>query len=163
MKKLLLVLAVLSLGSLASAQTFVFWNSAGTSQLCNFIRITYNSEGVVAGYDDLVACGYAHNSPVVGFDASVPNDGALAHGAGAVLGDAIYDAIDNEYTGLQWTWFMQLKPSKQKNGHFTGPYGWMGVAGTLAGAFLGDNYGYLSEGDPGANATSGTTAGVLKR
>jgi hypothetical protein len=163
-KKILVVLAVLTLGTLASAQTFSFWNSAGTEQYCNFNVITYNSGGVVAGYDDTTAaCYFAYNSPIVGFDATVPNAGPSAYGKGVVVGDAIYDASADMFTGEQWTVFQKLTYSKQnkKSGKFQGAYGWEGVAGTLYGSYYGDNYGYLGAVIPGKTqgAGHGTTAG----
>lgn len=166
MKKILLVLAVIALGTLASAQTFSFWSSAGTLEYCNFNVITYNSGGVVAGYDDVTtACFFAFNSPIVGFDATVPNAGPSAYGKGIIVGDAIYDASADAFTGEQWTVFQSLTPSKKnkKTGIFQGKYGWEGVAGTLYGSYFGDNYGYIGAGYPSAKgAANGTTAGKAK-
>lgn len=165
MKKLLVVLAVLTLGTLASAQTFSFWNSAGTLEYCNYNVITYNSGGVVAGYDDVVdGCFYPINSPIVGFNATTPNLGLPAFGKGIVVGDGIYDASYEGYTGDQWTVWQSLTPSKKtKSGIFHGKYGWVGVGGTYTGVYFGDNYGYIGAGYPSAKgAANGTTAGKPK-
>lgn len=156
----IITLVVLGCG-FASAQTgtFSFWNVAGTYEYCNSLVITYNSGGVVAGYDDLMACGFDYNSPVVGFDGTLPG-----YGKGIIVGDAIYDASANAYTGLQWTLWVSDKPSKRtKTGHFTGKYGWIGVAGSYTGIYFGDNYGYMTIGAPekGAVAGHGTAAGKL--
>lgn len=165
MKKILVVLAVLALGTFASAQTFSFWNSAGTLEYCNFNVITYHSGGVVAGYDNVVTgCFMSINSPIVGFDATTPALGLPAHGKGIVVGDGIYDAASMVYTGEQWTVWQSLKASKKnkKTGYFTGPYGWVGVAGDYTGYYFGDNYGYLGSGYPGPKAAvNGTTSGKM--
>jgi hypothetical protein len=162
-KKSLVVLAVLVFATMAaSAQTFSFWSASGEEQYCNYNVVDYNSGGVAAGYDDTTSvCGFANNSPIVGFDASVPNDGPAAHGKGIVVGDAIYDASAEAFTGLQWTVFTAAKYSKEKNGRFSGAYGWMGVAGTLGGSYFGDNYGYTSSSAPvkGPQVAGHTTAG----
>ncbi|MGA8301236.1 MAG: hypothetical protein WCB53_19865 [Terriglobales bacterium] len=168
MKKLLVVLAVLAIGTVAaSAQTFSFWNSAGTEQYCNFNVIDYNSGGVVAGYDDITtACGLAINSPIVGFNASVTNLGESASGKGVVVGDGIYDAEYEAFSGLQWTVFQSLAYSKtnKKTGRFSGKYGWEGVAGYYTGTYFGDNYGYLGSTAPAKNSVAGgkTTAGMSR-
>jgi len=164
--KSLAVITLVVLGcSFAWAQsgTFSFWNTAGTLEYCNYIVITYHSGGVVAGYDDLMACGFPYNSPIIGFDATIPS-GLPAHGKGVVYGDAIYDAEAGDFTGLQWTVWQLLKPSKKKHGVFTGPFGWVGVAGSYTGFFFGDNFGYLGAGYPekGEVAGHGTTAGKAR-
>ncbi|MGA8298453.1 MAG: hypothetical protein WB817_03170 [Terriglobales bacterium] len=145
----LAVIALAVLGcSFASAQTFSFFIADGY-EACDYIVITYNSGGVVAGYDDLTTfCGYGENAPIVGFDATTDNDGQPAYGKGIVVGDGLYDATEDEYTGLQWTLWLSGKASKTKHGVFTGPYAWMGVAGTYTGTYFGDNYGYLVAGPP---------------
>jgi hypothetical protein len=163
--RLIAVLAVIALCSFAaSAQTFSFWNSAGTEQYCNFNVITYNSGGVAGGYDDTVdVCGFEFNSPIVGFDATVANDGEPAFGKGIVVGDGIYDASADAYTGIQWTVFTAAAYSKQnkKTGRFTGKYGWVGEAGSYSGSYFGDNYGYTSASAPVKSQVAGgkTTAG----
>jgi len=167
--KTLAAISLVVLGcSFASAQigTFSFFSSAGTTAFCDFNVITYNSGGVVAGYDDLATdCGFAINAPIVGFAATTPALGLPAWGKGAVLGDALFDASEDEYTGLQWTRWQSDKPSKKsrKTGHFTGPYGWLGVAGTYSGLYFGDNYGYLGAGAPEKGEVAGhaTSAGKL--
>jgi len=170
--KTLAVITLVVLGySFASAQatgTYTFWNSAFSLNYCNYLVITYNSGGIVAGYDDLtepqVGCELIQNSPVVGFVATTGKDGQPAHGKGAVIGDAIYDASADAYTGLQWTLWVSDKPNKLCCGSHYGPYGWMGVAGTYTGFYFGDNYGYLTFGiypQKGDAAGHGTTAGKL--
>lgn len=161
-KYLLLVLAVLALGSLASAETyFSFWSADGTIQYCDRIVITSNSGGVVVGYDDLSACGYPYNSPIVGFDATVISP---VHIKGIVYGNAIFDAECDCYSGYQWTVAQVLKASKQKNGHFIGPYGWVGVVGDYTGLYFGDNYGYLTISSSEDRAVGHpTSAPVIKR
>jgi hypothetical protein len=162
--KSLLVITLLVLGcSFASAQTFSFWDAAGTLEYCNFNVITTNSGGVVGGYDNLTTgCFLTYNSPVIGFTATTPALGLPAHGKGAVMGDGLYDASAIAYTGLQWTVWQSAKVSKKKHGFFSGAYGWLGVAGTYTGFYFGDNYGYLGAGYPAGNVAShGTTAGKM--
>ncbi|MGD0213447.1 MAG: hypothetical protein ABSB87_09450 [Terriglobales bacterium] len=149
--------------SFASAQTFSFF-IAGGYEVCDYVVITYNSGGVVAGYDDLTTlCGYDFNSSIVGFDATTGNDGQPAHGKGIVIGDAIYDASADAYTGEQFTIWLSGKASKMKDGGFTGPYAWMGVAGTYTGLYFGDVYGFLIAGPPAKDDVAGhaTIAGRL--
>ena len=162
---ILKTLVVVTLGvlgcSFASAQTgtFNFWNDAGTTEYCNYLVITYNSGGIAAGYDDLMACGSPNNAPIVGFDATLPG-----YGKGIIFGDGIYDAEADTFTGLQWTFWVSDKSSKRaKNGHFTGKYGWIGVAGSYTGIYFGDNYGYMTIGprEEGEVAGHGTTAGKV--
>jgi hypothetical protein len=172
--KTLPVITLVVLGChLASAQlgaTFSFWDSSGDLNYCDYLVITYKSGGVVAGYDDLTepqasgGCGQIQNAPVVGFDATTHKDGQVAWGKGFVVGDAIYDASADAFTGLQWTLWLSGKYNKLKNGRFLGPYGWMGVAGNYTGFYFGENYGYLTAQPPakkGKVADHGTIAGKL--
>jgi hypothetical protein len=172
--KILAVITLMVFGcSVASAQiggTFSFWDSSGDDNYCNYLVITYCSGGVVAGHDDLTepeasgGCGQLQNSPIVGFVATTANDGQPAWGKGIVVGDALYDASADAYTGDQWTLWLSDKYNKLKNGRFLGPYGWMGVAGTNSGFYFGDNYGYLTASSPsekGEVAGHGTIAGKL--
>lgn len=167
--KTLAVISLVVLGSIfASAQigTFTLWNSAGTISTCDYLVITYNSGGVVAGYDDLTTgCFFAYNSPIVGFDAHTPALGLPAHGKGAVVGDAIYDDSCLCYSGLQWTLWLSNKPNVRKHGVFTGTYGWIGVAGSYTGVYFGDNYGWLVAGYPAKGEVAGhrTSAGKLSQ
>ena len=165
MKKILLVLAVITLGTLASAQTFSFWNSAGTLEYCNYEVFVSNSGGIVAGYDDTTTvCGYLYNGAIVGFDATLPA-GLPVKGKGVIYGDSVYDSASGYFTGEQWTVFSDLKASKKnkKTGMFTGPWGWLGVAGSYTGSYFGDNYGYLGAGYPSPNgAANGPTSGKPK-
>ena len=58
--KTLAVITLVVLGSsFASAQvgTFYFWDTVGDNPSCDYLVITYNSGGIVAGYDDLMECG----------------------------------------------------------------------------------------------------------
>ena len=60
--KTLAAITLVLLGcSFASAQTFSFFDANGY-EFCDYIVITYNSGGVVAGYDDLEACGLDYNA-----------------------------------------------------------------------------------------------------
>jgi hypothetical protein len=162
-KKTLLILAVIAFATMAaSAQTYSFWSASGGEQYCNYNVYNFPGGGVAAGYDDTVSvCGFLNNSPIVGFIGTVPNDGPPAHGKGVVVGDAIYDASADAFTGLQWTVFTATKYSKYKNGRFSGPYGWTGVAGTLGGTYFGDNYGFTTNTAPvkGPEVAGHTTAG----
>jgi hypothetical protein len=123
--KTLAVITLVVLGcSFASAQgpgTFTFWDAAGTQPTCGFIVITYNSGGVVAGYDDETGCGIALNAPIVGFVATTPALGLPAHGKGAVVGDGIYDASADAYTGLQWTLWLSAKVARRNTGSSAAP------------------------------------------
>jgi len=169
MKKMLLLFGlVVVFGTFASAQTgsWFFYSSSGTEIYCNWEVFLTNSGGVVAGYDNLTTyCGAYYNSPAIGFDASVPA-GPEAHGKGAVYGDGIYDALYEEYSGLQWTVFTKFTANKLNHyGRPVGAYGWEGVAGSEGGYFLGDNYGFLGAGAPRAekgNVTKKTNAAVSK-
>jgi len=98
--------------SFASAQSF--WNSAGTFAYCNYFVTTTNNGGVGAGYDELTAvCGYRYNSAIVGFDATTANLGQPAFGKGVIVGDAIFDAEADAYTGFQWTAWVSDKVSNK--------------------------------------------------
>jgi hypothetical protein len=157
-------------GSVAFAQapgSYSFWDAAGTFEYCNYNVITEAFSGVVAGYDDTVNdCFFEYNSPIVGFNATTPNDGAPAHGKGAVVGDGIYDASCICYSGLQWTVWQSDKTSKKnkKTGIYTGAYGWIGLAGSYTGTYFGDNYGYLGAGAPAKSEVAGhrTIAGPTR-
>jgi hypothetical protein len=161
-KKILLVLAVLALGTLASAQTFSFWNSAGTLEYCNFAVLNTPGAGIIAGYDNLVTgCGYPYNSPVVGFYGTTPLSSLPVNGKGVVYGDGLYDAASVAFTGDQWTVFQKLVANKRNRaGKFLGKWSWVGVAGTYTGFYFGNNYGYLGAGYPSHEAaTHGMSAG----
>ena len=153
MKKILLVLAVLALGTLASAQTFGFGTGPGGGLYCNYEQLSYAGGGLWGGVDNLSPCGASY-STLSGFTASVPA-GPMAHGKGVVYGDSIYAA----YNGLpeaMWTVFTKLKCNKvNKFGQFTGPDGWEGVA-AFSGFFAGTNQGPLSCAIPGKNGVAPT-------
>jgi hypothetical protein len=160
-KKILVVLAVLALGTLASAQTFGFGTSIGGSGLyCNYEQLQNAGGGLWGGSDNLVtACGATSNSTISGFNATVPNVGPMAHGPGVVYGDSIY-AVFNGDPFAQWTVFTKLKCNKvNKIGKFVGTDGWEGVA-AFSGFFAGTNQGPLScaiPGKHGAVATKGAS------
>ena len=150
MKKLALVIAVLALGTLASAQTFGFGVSFGsTGMYCNYEQLKAYSGDLWAGADNLSVCGSSY-STISGFGASVPAAaGAAVHGKGVIYGDSIY-AVYNGLSEAQWTVFSALKCNKVRAGRFIGGYGWEGVAGFSA--FLaGTNQGPLSCSIPGKN------------
>jgi len=160
MKKLVLVSALIVLfGAFASAQSFSFWNAAGTTLYCNWEIFSSNSSGVGSGYDNLTTfCSCPFNSPIIGFSSSVSAGGPPAHGKGIVYGDGIYDAFYETYSGLQWSVFSLLTPSKfNKLGKPVGPYGWVSVAGSYGGSYFGDNYGYLAAGAPNPALVSSVT------
>jgi hypothetical protein len=171
--KSLMVITLVVLGcSFAAAQapgTYSFWDAAGTLEYCNYNVITTNSGGVVAGYDAFTNCGGAYNSAVVGYSATTPADGLPAHGKGAVVGDSIYDASCECFSGEQWTVWQSAKTSKLKKGVFSGAYGWIGVAGSYTGTYFGDNYGYLGAGYPqreavaGHGSSAGTSRNLIRK
>jgi hypothetical protein len=154
-KKAVFVIAVFTLvcSVMASGQTFGF-ASAGGGLYCNYIVFTDDSGGVVAGYDNLSACGNLVNSTVAGFRATVPNDGLAAHGAGIVYGDSLYSTLYGTATE-QWAVFMKLKCNQQKNGKYIGAPGWEGVA-AFSGFLGGVNDGPLSCSIPGKNGKAAT-------
>lgn len=156
MKKILLVLAVLALGTLASAQTFGFGTSIGGSGLyCNYEQMHYYGGALWAGDDNIVgACGASINATISGFTASVPA-AAYAHGKGVVYGDSIYATFDGD-PYAQWTVFTVLKCNKvNKYGKFLGKDGWEGVA-AFSTFFAGTNQGPLSCSIPGKNGAAAT-------
>jgi hypothetical protein len=166
--KTLAVITLVVLGcrfALAQAPgTFTFWTSGATLSYSDYLVITSNSGGIVAGYEDLSIFGDA-NAPVVGFVATTHKDGQQAWGKGSVIGDAIYDATCDCYSGLQWTLWVSDKVNPMTKGYPTGKYGWMGVAGSSSGFYFGENYGYLTAGifpPKGEAAGHGTTAGKLR-
>jgi len=165
--KTVAVITLVVLGSsFASAQaaTFYFWEAGTDILYCNFLVITYHSNGVVAGYENTTTyCNNRFNAAVVGFDATLPKGGLPAHGKGVIVGDAIYDAFADAYTGDQWTLWVSDKYSKIRGGIGYGPYTWLGVAGTYTGFYFGDNYGWTTPTPiPSRHKVAGhTTAGTL--
>jgi len=161
----MLVLAVLALGTLASAQTFGFGTSIGGSGLyCNYEQLFYYGGALWAGEDNLSACPYAPvgYSAAAGFGASVPNVGPAAHGKGVVYGDSIYAAYDG-IAEAQWTVFTKLKCNKvSKTGVYTGTDGWEGVAG-FYGFFGGTNAGPLSCNIPAKNGVKATKGANMRQ
>jgi len=159
--KSLVVIALLVLGcSFASAQTFGFLSIGGFAY-CNFEQLTPFFGPIYSGVDNLTAaCGLPVNGTIVGSATSIAaSSGLPATGKGVGYADNIYDAEFEEYTGLQWWVFTQLKPSK-----LLFHYGWIGFAGG-SGSIFGDNYGYLSASIPGRNgvkATAGLSTGNAK-
>jgi hypothetical protein len=141
--KSLVVVTLLVLGcSFASAQTFGF-ASVGSGLYCNYEQLVNNGGGVYSGVDnELSVCGLGY-ATIAGLNASTPNLGLPAHGAGVVYGDSVY-ALEGDPFAM-WTVYTKLKCNKfsAKKGVFTGAYSWVGVA-SFSGVFAGDNYGYLS-------------------
>lgn len=155
--KLMLVLAVLALGTLASAQTFGFGTSIGGSGLyCNFEQLKYYGGGLWAGLDNLSACGSSVNATISGFTASIPAAaGAQVRGKGVVYGDSIYAAYNGDAFAM-WTVFSKTKCNKvNKFGRFTGTNSWEGVA-AFSGYLAGTNQGPLSCNIPGKNGVAPT-------
>lgn len=164
MKKILLVLAVLALGTLASAQTFGFGVSFGSTYLyCNYEQLVPYSGGLWAGSDNLSPCGSSVNATISGFSANIPLlKNPVAHGAGVIYGDTIY-ATFSGLSNAQWTVFTKLKCNNIRNHHFVGLNGWEGVAG-YSGFLLGTNQGPLSCLIPGKNGKTPTKgANVAQR
>jgi hypothetical protein len=158
-KKTMFVIAVFTLlcSTVAWGQSFGFV-SVGGGLYCNHVRFTDYDGSLITGYDDLSACGSLENSTIVGFNATVPNDGPAAHGPGIVFGDSIFATLYGE-TNAEWAVFMKLKCNKQKNGKYIGAPGWEGVA-AFSGYVGSVNYGPLSCSAPGKNgkvATKGPT------
>lgn len=162
MKKTMFVVAALILfgSAIASGQTFGF-ASVGGALYCNYLVFTVEGGGIVTGYDNLSACGSSVNSTILGFFATVPNDGPAAHGAGIVYGDSIFATLYGETTA-QWEGFIKLKCNKQKNGKYIGPPGWEGVA-AISGFFAGVNYGPLSCSIPGKNGKVATRGTIVRQ
>ncbi|MGA9353570.1 MAG: hypothetical protein WBV46_07755 [Terriglobales bacterium] len=163
--RLIAVLAVLALGTVASAQTFGF-ASVGGGEYCNYEQLVNNGDDVWSGVDNNIDVCYAglglsYNGAIAGFTAALPNAGLPVHGAGVDYGDSTYEAqeadIDEYYADLgygnlgyfstdEWTVHTALKCNKQNpnTGAYKGAYSWIGVAGSSFGFYFGDNYGFLS-------------------
>ncbi|MGA7968208.1 MAG: hypothetical protein WB983_06235 [Terriglobales bacterium] len=163
--RIIAVLAVLALGTLASAQTFGF-ASVGGGSYCNYETLYNNGDDVYTGIDNVTNVCYAgdnlsYNGAIAGFTAALPNAGLPVHGAGIDYGDSIYEAqeadIDEfylDYYGYnlgyfstdEWAVHSALKCNKTnpKTGQYKGAYSWVGVAGSSYGFYFGDNYGFLS-------------------
>jgi len=138
----------------ASAQTFGF-ASVGGGLYCNFEQLENAGAGAWGGTDNLSACGLGENSTVSGFNATVPNFGQPAGGAGVVYGDSIY-AVTSGDPFLQWTVFTKLKCNRQNSrGQYLGSYGWVGAA-SFSGFYFGGNHGFLSCSIPGRNGAAPT-------
>jgi hypothetical protein len=161
-KKTVFVIAVFTVlsGAVAWGQTFGFV-SVGGGLYCNYVVFSDYVGGIVAGYDNLSACGSLENSTIVGFNATVPNDGPAAHGPGIVFGDSIFATLYGD-TSAQWAVFMKLKCNKQKNGKYIGPPGWEGVA-AFSGFVGGVNYGPLSCSPPGRNGKAATKGPMVRQ
>ena len=94
--RIIAVLAVLALGTLASAQTFGF-ASVGGGSYCNYETLYNNGDDVYTGIDNVTNVCYAgdnlsYNGAIAGFTAALPNAGLPVHGAGIDYGDSIYEA-----------------------------------------------------------------------
>jgi len=154
MKKLMLLLAVLALGTLASAQTFGF-TSVGGGLYCNYEQLVNYGSGIWAGSDNLSACGVGVNATIMGIQSTVPAIGLPTGGQGVVYGDTIY-ATYNGLTTAQWTVFTKTKCNRQDRfGHYLGSLGWVGLAG-FSGFYAGSNQGYLSCSIPGQKGVAAT-------
>jgi hypothetical protein len=183
--RIIAVLAVLALGTLASAQTFGF-ASTGGGLYCNYETLYNDGADVYTGTDNLTSVCFGgaswatSNGVLGGFVATLPSAGLPVHGAGVDYGDSIYEAesvdINNEYIyyygynpGFYSTWMWgvhsALKCNKQsKTGQFKGSYSWIGIAASSFGFYLGDNYGFLSCSIPakgGDSAARGATTGKI--
>lgn len=142
--KRFLVVGLLVVGcGFSSAQTFGF-ASIGGGLYCNYIQLTYAGSGAWSGVDNFTVCGGPPYSAISGFSASVSKEsGIAAYGDGILYGDSIYAASSGEPQD-QWTVFAKLKCNrKDKNGHYAGAPGWIGVA-AFSGVYGGVSYGYLS-------------------
>jgi len=145
-KKLLVVLAVLTLGALASAQTWYFQNSTGSETYCNFEVFNMTTPPVAAGTDNLETyCGGEFNATFVGYKTSLTaaNNPAGFAVKGVIVGDNIYDAFSLGYTGDQWTVASAWKKPGKKGCVAPAGEAWVGVAGA-SGTYFGDNYGLLT-------------------
>jgi hypothetical protein len=174
--RIIAVLAVLALGTLASAQTFGF-ASVGSGSYCNYEQLFNNTQDVYSGIDNLSACdAYIYgdlNGTIMGFTAALPNAGLPVHGAGVDYGDSVYtaeyfDEIDY-LINYEWAVHSALKCNKvnSKTGLYKGGYSWIGVAGSSFGFYFGDNYGFLSctipaKGDRAAAERGPSTGKVSK-
>jgi hypothetical protein len=158
--KIAVVLSVLVLGTLASAQTFGFASSGGLGLYCNYEQLNYAGLGAWGVVDNLSPCGAPLNATGSGFTAQTPNLGLPVYGKGVVYGDNIYDAFSLGFTGAQWTVFTRLKCNDQyPSGQYKGKWSWIGLAG-FSGFIFGDNFGFLSCSIPGGDSVShGTTVG----
>jgi hypothetical protein len=156
MKVTLAVLAVLVLGSFASAQSFGFLSVDGGGPYCNYEQLSAASAFGSAfwqGTDNLSACGaYVANGTLAGVNASVSKaDNGLGFTLkGVAYADNLYDVTGGRYgafTGEQWFVITNLTTSSKK-------YGWLGLA-SESGTVFGDNYGYLTTELPSANGHNG--------
>jgi hypothetical protein len=164
MKVTLAVVAVLVLGSFASAQSFGFLSADG-GQYCNYEQLSVASafgNAFWQGSDNLSACGaYVANGTLAGVTAHVSkaNNGLGFSVNGVAYADNLYDVTGGRYgafTGEQWFAMSDLTTSTRK-------YGWVGFA-SVSGTIFGDNYGYLTTTLPSAGTHNGklTTGQVAK-
>ena len=166
MKNTLVVLAVLVLGSLASAQTFGFLNAAGTSLYCDYEVLspaTAYGKTVWQSVHNLAVCGYPVNATMVGaggggtFKDVSQKTKAKVKIKGVLLADNLYDAGTESYSGAQWFMTSNLTASSTE-------YGWYGI-GSFSGSIFGDNFGYLTTtipGPHGEHASGGLINGMAK-
>ena len=159
--RIIAVLAVLALGTLASAQTFGF-GSIDSGLYCNYEQLVSAGSGEYGGIDNLSACGASY-ATISGFAGTVANDGEQAHGAGVIYGDSIYAAYDG-IAEAQWTVFSKLKCNavNPKTGLYKGAPGWIGVA-AFYGEFGGSNYGFLSCSIPGKGAAPNKGVSIMAK
>ena len=148
MKKSLVVLGLLFLASLASAQTFGFGTAGGSYLYCNYIQLFNTGGDTWAGTDNLSACGLGVNGTVVGVKGGISKTGNPLGFAlkGVTYGDNLYDAIYYFDTGLQWDVTQNLKCTHI--GSKKVKEGWLGLA-AYNGTFFGYNFGVLACEIPG--------------
>ena len=168
MKTLMLVLAALAMGTLASATTLGFLSYTGGILYCNYEQLSpASSFGPSAwqGTDNLSACGSNINATIVGVSGSghfvdVSNStGKKINIKGVLYGDNLYDAFSPySFTGAQWFVASNLVPDTNPK-----KFGWFGLA-SYGGLVFGNNYGHLTTQIPTGNVAShGTSAGTFKK
>jgi len=159
-KKLALVLVVLALGALASAQTFGF-ASIGGGFYCNYEQLINEGAGLWGGIDNNINfCGFS-NSYLSGLQGSLANLNGVTSGPGVILGDTVYPLFG--YYNGQWAYFTALKCNKQnKFGQYKGKPGWLGQATNYGFEYF-VNYGYLSCSLPGKNGKAPAKGHISKK
>lgn len=143
--RILAVLAILALGTLASAQTYTFGFMDGNGNLyCDYEQLWVAGGGGVYGIDNQSLCGSSQNPTLVGLLSSNPQLGPLFVTSGADLATNALDLGAGYVTGGQAFFHTALKCNKlDKNGHPKGKYGWV-ILVAYDGFLAGVNEGYLS-------------------
>jgi hypothetical protein len=131
--------------------TFGFENYNGTTLYCNYETFTlYNDGYLVAGVDNLQACGDPRNAVLIGAKTSVPKNAGLGQtGLAYGMADNLYDAIYGFDTQEQWFLISETKAGSGKHPK----QGWIGLAG-YNGYIVGDNAGILTTNIPGDDRAS---------